>query len=196
MKKFVSGLLVGALLMFSAQVYGTSSKLVGAEVGGTMDVNLEGKKIGEAAVIEGKSYLPVRDLANGLKMEVKVDNKVINLEQSAELKEANRKRSEELAQKAKEEQEKFNEEAAKKNKVSAKEKEIEIQKENIKTSKAAISYEEEEMKKIVTNKGEAAAKEDFFYKLRMDSKSRYEQRLVEEEAQLKKLEAELAELEK
>ncbi|WP_028547239.1 hypothetical protein [Paenibacillus taiwanensis] len=207
MKKFVMGLIVGALFMFSAQAFGTSSKLVGLEVGGTMDVNLQGKKIGEAAVIEGKSYLPVRDLANGLQMEVKVENKIIKLEPNDELKEFNRQRTEELAQKAKEDQEKAEKEAANKNRITTLNAEI-------KELKNRITDKTEQLTKnefIVANLKKSDDRDSYYYhdtdntpyvfttsslekfKVTMQDMKKDIEVL---QAEVKKLEAELAELQK
>ena len=79
MKKFFMGLIVGALLMFSSQIYAATSKLVGNEVDNVMDVTLQDKSIGQAAVIDSTSYLPVRSLADGLNLKVELSDGKIKL---------------------------------------------------------------------------------------------------------------------
>lgn len=71
MKKFLMGVLVGTALMFSTQIF-ASTKLLGNQVDNTMNVKLEDKDIGQAAVIDGTSYIPVRALADELKLKVSV----------------------------------------------------------------------------------------------------------------------------
>lgn len=81
MKKIVAAFIAGALLTFSAQAFGTSVNLVGLKVSNTANVNLDGKSIGQAVVIEGKSYIPVRDAASGLNLNItKASGGVIDLE--------------------------------------------------------------------------------------------------------------------
>lgn len=73
------GLIVGALLMFSSQIYAASTKLLGNEVDNVMNVKLEDKTIGQAAVIDGTSYLPVRALADEFNLKVDVSPGEIKL---------------------------------------------------------------------------------------------------------------------
>lgn len=95
MKKFFMGLIVGALLMFSSQIYAASTKLLGNEVDKVMNVKLDDKTIGQAAVIDGTSYLPVRTLADEFNLKVDVSASEIKLSNPS---------SEENAQKAAEQQ--------------------------------------------------------------------------------------------
>lgn len=64
MKKFVSGLLVGALLMFSSQAFGEGISYLGKKIDGQVTVQVNGQAIGEAIVVQGKSFAPVRDIVN------------------------------------------------------------------------------------------------------------------------------------
>lgn len=187
MKKFVVGLIAGALLMFSAQVYSGSSNLVGTKVAGTMDVNLNKKAMGQAVIIEGKSYLPVRSVAEGMNLKVDVQDKTINL---------NGLSAEENAKIAQEEQERLNQEVKKKNLISDKKIEIDILKENIGGTKYMLADVEKEIAQLIENMGQTAANNSPIYKDAVDRKSLFEQRLVEFDEKLKVLESELAELEK
>lgn len=74
------GILIGAGLTLSPQIYGAGAKLLGAKVDKTMDIKLNGTSIGQGAVIEGTSYIPVRAAANALGLEVSVDSKQVNLQ--------------------------------------------------------------------------------------------------------------------
>ncbi|GAN11032.1 conserved hypothetical protein [Mucor ambiguus] len=74
------GILIGVTLSYSPQIYGAGVKLLGSKVTKTLEVKLDNKSIGEAAVINGTSYLPVRSMANALDVEVSsVDSKEVNL---------------------------------------------------------------------------------------------------------------------
>lgn len=65
--------------MLSPAIYGAGSKLMGGVVDNTLDIKLNGTSIGQGAVIEGTSYLPVRSAAKALGLEVNVDSKQVNL---------------------------------------------------------------------------------------------------------------------
>ncbi|MNC03835.1 hypothetical protein D3C75_512590 [compost metagenome] len=82
MKKFgmlVIGIVIGATLTLSPQIYGAGAKLLGSKVDNTLDIKLNGSSIGQGAVINGTSYLPVRSAANALGLEVSVDKTQVNL---------------------------------------------------------------------------------------------------------------------
>lgn len=131
MKKVVAAFIAGVLLTFSAQAFGTSSNLVGLKVSNTANVSLDGKSIGQAVVIEGKSYIPVRDAASGLNLNItKASGGVINLESTSI------PTAEELAQIAKEEQERLNAEWIKQNEINNK---ISTLKQDIDTIKRTIA---------------------------------------------------------
>lgn len=84
MKKFLIGIIVGAVLSFSASVYADDiASLVGKEIQGEFPVKVNGEKLANnAAVVDGTSYLPVRAIGDALNMEVSFDP-----EQGIELKE-------------------------------------------------------------------------------------------------------------
>ncbi|KWX71627.1 hypothetical protein AMQ84_27280 [Paenibacillus riograndensis] len=82
MKKFgmlVIGIVIGATITLSPQIYGAGAKLLGSKVDNTLDIKLNGSSIGQGAVINGTSYLPVRSAANALGLEVSVDSNQVNL---------------------------------------------------------------------------------------------------------------------
>lgn len=66
MKKFVSGFIIGALLMLSTQAFGESIGYLGKKVDGQASVKVNGDTVGQAVIIEGKSFAPVRDIVNSM----------------------------------------------------------------------------------------------------------------------------------
>lgn len=80
MKKFVAGLIVGAFLIFSFQVAAESISKVGKRIDSEIKVELNGAPVGQAIVTEGKSYAPVRDIANAIGAKIKVSKEVIQLD--------------------------------------------------------------------------------------------------------------------
>lgn len=75
MKRFVVGALFGLLLSLSVTAYAEEVKtLVGRTIEGTFPVKLNGNPLeNQAIVIDGTSYLPVREIAEKLNMSVKFD---------------------------------------------------------------------------------------------------------------------------
>lgn len=66
MKKMFVGIFIGAFLTLSTTALASGvSDLIGKKVDGVKNVSLNGESIGQAVIIQGKSYLPVRDLADG-----------------------------------------------------------------------------------------------------------------------------------
>lgn len=143
MKKIVAAFVAGALFMFSAQTFGTSSNFVGLKITNTAEVNLDAKSIGEAIVVEGKSFIPLRSAADELDLKItRASRGVINLES------ANTLTPEELAQKAKEDEERVNNEIAKKNAANSKRQEIESVKTNINSNQQRIADYETAIKYV------------------------------------------------
>jgi hypothetical protein len=60
MKNFVIGLIIGAALIFSGQAF--AATLIGSTVDAVIQVKVDGENMGQAPVIDGVSYLPVRKL--------------------------------------------------------------------------------------------------------------------------------------
>ncbi|WP_217597182.1 copper amine oxidase N-terminal domain-containing protein [Cohnella sp. GbtcB17] len=77
MRKIIVGMLIGAALMFGIQAGAAS--LAGSKVAGTKDVTLYGKAIGQAAIINNSSYLPVRSLSEALGLGIDLSGGKINL---------------------------------------------------------------------------------------------------------------------
>lgn len=78
MRKYVIGALVGAALTFSIQA-GATVILTGSKVAGTKEVTLGGQAIGQAAIINSTSYLPVRALSDALGLQIDLSGGKINL---------------------------------------------------------------------------------------------------------------------
>lgn len=66
MKKIVIAFVAGALLMASGQVVADSVSKIGKKIDGEAKVILNGKQLSNAVISEGKSYAPVRDIAEAL----------------------------------------------------------------------------------------------------------------------------------
>lgn len=75
----LSGVVLGVAISFSGEISAATSKLLGGKVGKVMTVTLNDKSIGEAPVIGGTSYVPVRVAANELGLEVNVTGSEIKL---------------------------------------------------------------------------------------------------------------------
>lgn len=75
----LSGVVLGVAVSFSGEISAATSKLLGGKVGKVMTVSLDDKKIGDAPVIGGTSYVPVRTAANELGLEVAVEGNEIKL---------------------------------------------------------------------------------------------------------------------
>lgn len=74
MKKFFVGALFGAALMVGVTAYADVQGMVGKVVDGVFPVKIEDQTLeNEAIVIEGTSYLPVRELAEKVGYEVSFD---------------------------------------------------------------------------------------------------------------------------
>ncbi|WP_138756538.1 hypothetical protein [Paenibacillus sinopodophylli] len=66
MKKVVIAFVAGALLMASGQVIADSVSKIGKKIDGEAKVVLNNKPLSNAVISEGKSYAPVRDIAEAL----------------------------------------------------------------------------------------------------------------------------------
>lgn len=75
----LSGVVLGVAISFSGEISAATSKLLGGKVGKVMTVTLDDKSIGEAPVIGGTSYVPVRAAANELGLEVAVEGNEVKL---------------------------------------------------------------------------------------------------------------------
>jgi hypothetical protein len=70
MKKFIFGVLVGGLIMSAIPAYGAVTSLIGENVDGQSTVTFNGKEVGTAIIVESKSYIPVRDIAEAIGLNV------------------------------------------------------------------------------------------------------------------------------
>ncbi|OMD92415.1 hypothetical protein BSK49_03820 [Paenibacillus odorifer] len=77
MKKFVSGVIVGALLFGGASVFADSASLIGQKVQGLFTVEKNGSKVADALVINGSAYAPVRAVAEATGTKLTVEGKKI-----------------------------------------------------------------------------------------------------------------------
>ncbi|EFM10176.1 hypothetical protein PaecuDRAFT_3135 [Paenibacillus curdlanolyticus YK9] len=77
MKKFISGVIVGAVLFAGGSVFADSVGLVGKKVSGTYTIERDGKKVADAAIIDGSAYAPVRAVAQAAGTSLKVEGKKI-----------------------------------------------------------------------------------------------------------------------
>ncbi|MED5019339.1 hypothetical protein P9847_18720 [Paenibacillus chibensis] len=63
MKKFISGVIVGAVLMMTTQVFGEGLNFIGKKVANETVVKVNGEEAGKAIIVENKSFIPVRDIS-------------------------------------------------------------------------------------------------------------------------------------
>ncbi|OMF98174.1 hypothetical protein [Paenibacillus sp. FSL R7-0337] len=187
------GIIIGAGLTLSPQIYGAGAKLLGAKVDKTLDIKLNGNSIGQGAVIDGTSYLPVRAAANALGLEVSVDSKQVDLQG---------KSSEELAEIAKKQQADMD----KNEKIASLKSQIEISKSKVASYAKAVESGEKmvETKKqtydeVMNNPNAGQEGKDLETKTYELAKQALETRkanLAAEQANLADLESQLAELQK
>lgn len=72
----VAGIVIGVVISYSPEIYAASSKLLGSKVTNTINVKLDNKLIGEAPVINGTSYVPLRTAATELGLEIQVGKEI------------------------------------------------------------------------------------------------------------------------
>ncbi|MCP1134326.1 hypothetical protein NKT34_13560 [Paenibacillus polysaccharolyticus] len=127
----MSGVVLGVGISFAGDISAATSKLLGNKVGKVMTVTLNNKNIGEAPVIEGTSYVPVRTAANSLGLGVTVEGNEIKLSSSEDV-----LSNEEMAALAKQQQEEAEKAAAMQNKKNEEKKKVE---DAIETAKRKIT---------------------------------------------------------
>ncbi|WP_419884823.1 hypothetical protein [Paenibacillus sp. B-A-8] len=80
MKKFVTGILVGLTLFAgTSALAGPVNKLIGAKVQGVYSLEKNGKSIGDAIIIDGKAYAPVRTISEAAGVGLTVEGKTIKM---------------------------------------------------------------------------------------------------------------------
>ncbi|MNV06764.1 hypothetical protein D3C71_971630 [compost metagenome] len=189
----IVGIIIGAGLTLSPQIYGAGAKLLGAKVDKTLDIKLNGNSIGQGAVIDGTSYLPVRAAANALGLEVSVDSTQVNLQG---------KSNEELAEIAQKEQAEMD----KVSKISSLEIKIKLSKQKIESLESAITGTEKTVSSRLSQLNAAKANSQISEEILNRAQINYDDavkavdtnkaNLAAEQANLASLEAQLAELQK
>lgn len=81
MKKFISGIIVGALLFAGVSVAADGVGLTGKKVSGVYTIEKSGKLVAEAAIINGSAYAPVRAVADATGTELTVEGKRIIIQE-------------------------------------------------------------------------------------------------------------------
>lgn len=76
-KKFMTVILLVSLMGGSAVVGAAGSSLLGAKVQGLFSVEVNGKKIEDAVVLNGSTYAPVRSISESLGAEIAVNGKKV-----------------------------------------------------------------------------------------------------------------------
>lgn len=79
MKKFVSGVIVGAFLFAGVSAFADSSSLIGQKVQGLFAVEKGGTKIADAVIINGSAYAPVRAVSQAAGVGLTVEGKTIKM---------------------------------------------------------------------------------------------------------------------
>ncbi|MEK5418208.1 hypothetical protein [Paenibacillus sp. FSL L8-0708] len=77
MKKFISGVIVGVLLLTSVSAFADSASLIGQKVQGLFSVEKNGVKITDAVIIKGTAYAPVRSISEAAGVTLNVEGKKI-----------------------------------------------------------------------------------------------------------------------
>lgn len=77
MKKFISGVIVGALLFSGVSVFADSAGLIGKKVQGVFTLEKAGKKVSDAVIIDGTAYAPVRAVSQAAGVGLTVEGKKI-----------------------------------------------------------------------------------------------------------------------
>ncbi|MNC14402.1 hypothetical protein D3C75_621790 [compost metagenome] len=83
LKKFISGVIVGALLFGGVSVFADGIGLVGKKVSGTYTIVKDGKKIADAAIIDGSAYAPVRAISEAAGVPLSVKGKEILMQNTS-----------------------------------------------------------------------------------------------------------------
>lgn len=87
MKKFISGLIIGVLLMTllmtGVSAFADSVSLVGQKVQGLFSIEKAGEKVADAVIINSTAYAPVRAVAEATGASLTVEGKTITMGDSA-----------------------------------------------------------------------------------------------------------------
>lgn len=78
MKKYIAGFLAGAVFVLSASAFADDiQSLVGKKIQGEAVVELKGKPLDTAIIVDGKSYAPVKSIGEAAGYEVSMKDKKI-----------------------------------------------------------------------------------------------------------------------
>ncbi|MCM3703789.1 copper amine oxidase N-terminal domain-containing protein [Paenibacillus macerans] len=85
MKKIVAGFIAGALFMLGASSFADGISLIGKKIQSEVTVTANGSQLSDkAVVIDGKSYAPVRAIAEAAKMQVEYGKEGIVLTENVQ----------------------------------------------------------------------------------------------------------------
>lgn len=85
MKKRIIGSVVAVMLLSGSIGFAAGTSLIGSKVTGTYAIEQGGKKIADAAIINGTAYVPVRIMSEATGTKLNVNGRKITLEQSKDL---------------------------------------------------------------------------------------------------------------
>lgn len=85
MKKILTGVLTGALLLTGVTAFAASTSLVGQKVQGLFTIEQNGTKVADAVIINGTAYAPVRAVSEAAGVDLKVEGKKIIMSESVEV---------------------------------------------------------------------------------------------------------------
>lgn len=84
MKKLLTCVLAGTLLLTGVTAFAASNSLVGQKVQGLFTIEQDGAKISDAVIINGTAYAPVRAVSEAAGVDLKVEGKKIIMSESVE----------------------------------------------------------------------------------------------------------------
>ncbi|MEI2395576.1 hypothetical protein [Paenibacillus phytohabitans] len=85
MKKRVIGSVVAVLLLGGSIGFAAGTSIIGSKVTGTYSIEQNGKKIADAAIINGTAYVPVRVMSEATGTSLSVEGRKITLEKNKDL---------------------------------------------------------------------------------------------------------------
>lgn len=199
-----SGVFIGVAISFSTDIYAATSKLLGSNVSKVVTVKKNGKVIGDGAVINGTTYLPVRAIVNTINgIEVgSVDSTEVNLitPSSDDLAVIAAKEQEEMDRKTKE----YNDAVTElRTNIKSVQKQIEEAQFNINIEETSTSYKTAKIAVELYEKGNGGANSEsgyLAYKAEYDRLNKAKEDAILSLPRLKEqlagLESQLAELQK
>lgn len=83
MRKYIVGFLAGVLVATAGAAAADNISLVGKKIQSEADVTLDGHVIDKAVIVDGKSYAPIRSVADAVGVDVGYEKGVVKLETQA-----------------------------------------------------------------------------------------------------------------